>query len=339
MNICIIFGGKSTEYEVSLRSAYTVLESIDTKKYTIHKIGISKSGSWYLFNGENSEILENQWHKNTQNKPLCVDFSEKRLVCAGQKIRADVLFPIMHGQYGEDGRIQAVAELLGARLVGVSCASASLCMDKYLCKSVAQREKIPVVPYIVLREGELSGHEDIFERLNTSELFIKPTLGGSSVGISHVRKGEDLNQALICAFKHSDTVLAERAIKGKECEVGVLEVNGKIITTCVGAISYDGDFYDYEVKYHSDGVRYEIPAKIPQKSATLCRNYAKILFKALGCHGMCRVDFFVTDKGRVYFNEVNAIPGFTSASIYPMLLSHEGYGMRTLIDTLIKNAH
>ena len=338
MNVCVFFGGRSNEHEVSLRSSYAVLEAIDTEKHTVHKIGISRDGKWYLFEGENREILEDKWVKNSKNTPVCVDFSAKKLICGEKTVDADIIFPVMHGEDGEDGKIQAVASLLGSRLVGVSSAAASLCMDKYLCKLVARDNSIKTAPYEILRQGEAQKARGVFERLKTKEAFVKPTICGSSVGISRVKRGESIDVALSHAFKYSDSVLIEKTIKGRECEVAVLEEKGKIIASRVGALSYESDFYDYATKYKSNRVKYEIPAKIPSECVNLCRNYAKIMFKALGCTGLCRVDFFVTSAHTVYFNEVNAIPGFTEGSMYPMLMADIGLDMRTLVETLIKNA-
>ncbi len=340
--ICVLFGGKSTEYEVSLRSATFVLSVMEKLPYKIHKIGITKEGKWLLFKGEKSEIAEDKWHENPKNEPICVDFSQKTFFTKDEIIYPDIIFPVMHGEDGEDGRVQSVAELLGISLVGVDSFSASLCMDKEKCKIIAQSSAIPVTPYVALRKnGE--DNEKIIGMIKTDirrgvDVFVKPSRGGSSVGISHVRDERLLDCAIETAFSFCDTVLIEKTVKGHECEVAILEKDGELIISEVGEISYEGDFYDYDVKYKSSSVRYEIPAKIPQESRTLCQKYAKEIFLLLGCRSMARVDFFVTEQGQVYFNEINAIPGFTSISMYPMLISHMGITHSELISTLIKNA-
>ncbi len=339
LEICVLFGGMSSEHEVSLASAHTVLGAIDEKKYIVRKIGITRGGEWYLFEGSISEILEDKWHKSDKKVPICVDFLEKCLVCGDKKIRPSVAFPVMHGEYGEDGRVQSLFELLGIKCVGADSRCASLCMDKYLCKCVATRERIPVTPYITVKKG----HYEINELLckigeSICDLFVKPSLGGSSVGISHIHSEGELAGALERALKYSDTVLIEEAIKGSECEVAILEREGECVVSEVGQICYEADFYDYQTKYFSSSVKYKIPASISLKCAEECRDFAKRLFLALGCRGMSRFDFFVCENGQIYFNEVNAIPGFTGGSMYPMLLRAQGYELEVLIDALIASA-
>ena len=333
-DIFILFGGASNEYEVSLLSAHNVLCTLDSERFNIHKIGITRQGEWYLFKGTLDEIANGEWAQSGKKVPICVDFSSKSFIIDGKSVRPSIAFPIMHGEYGEDGRIQSLFELLNIKCVGVDSASASLCMDKHLCKCIAESALIPTSPYIVLRRGEYS-LEEIKEEIGKSfDLFVKPSRGGSSVGISHIRKRRELKGALERAFAVCDTVLIEQAIVGRECEVAILENGTELIVSEVGEISYQSDFYDYETKYHDKGVKYQIPAGIPQKSADMCRNFAKTLFKLLGCRGMARVDFFVGEDG-VFFNEINAIPGFTQSSMYAMLLKNKGFSLKFVLDTLI----
>lgn len=342
ISVCVLFGGKSSEYEVSLSSAYAVLEAIDNEKYIVYKIGVSRDLEMYLFEGENEQILNDTWLEKAKNKPICVDFCKKSLVCEGEKIKPTLAFPVMHGEYGEDGRIQALFELLDIKIVGASSAGASLCMDKLLCKSVAMRELIPVVPYVALSQREAkkiteAELTELFRDLG-QDVFVKPTKCGSSVGITRVRSEKALREAIKTALECSDTVLIEKSISGKECEVALTEIDGEVVASEVGEISYKADFYDYKTKYASSKVKYKIPAKIPKECRDLCQKYAKELFCALGARSLCRADFFVTDKAEVYFNEVNSIPGFTRGSMYPMLLERQGYKMSELVDLLIKQA-
>ena len=334
-DIFVLFGGQSSEYEVSLKSAYQILLAIDDKKYNVHKIGITRQGEWYLFKGKIEEILEDSWHKNEKNVPICVDFSSKSFVIEGKRLRPSVALPIMHGEYGEDGRVQSLFELLGIKCALVDSACASLCMDKHLCKCVALSSLIPVAPYIVVNEQDYS-YEKLLLEIGEGEcdLFVKPSRGGSSVGISHIRSTRELEGAMSRAFEICDTVLIEEAILGKECEVAILENNGQMIVSEVGEISHESDFYDYETKYHSNGVKYHIPAKISQKCAEECRDFAKSLFSLLGCSGLARVDFLVRED-EVFFNEINAIPGFTKSSMYPMLLERKGFALNAIIDALL----
>lgn len=337
--VFILFGGKSSEYEVSLASAHSVLSAIDEAEWDVIKIGITRDGKWYRFFGENEEILKDIWHKNSKNKPLCVDFSRKCFVSEGEELKADIAFAVMHGEYGEDGRIQSLFELLEIELVGPDSFSASLCMDKQLCKTVAMREGIPVAPYTELTKRQFEESDSLWAELEGlgDDIFIKPSRAGSSVGITHIHAENELNAALLNAFSVCDRVLAEKAIHGNECEVAILENGSGIIVSEVGKIVHKSDFYDYETKYHSDGVEYEIPAKIPEECRLLCKNYAMELYRALGCGGLCRFDFFVTEH-EVIFNEVNAIPGFTSGSMYPMLMRKAGYSLSGLVSALLSKS-
>lgn len=332
--VCVLFGGKSEEYEVSLRSAYTVLRAIDIERFEIIKIGITRQGEWFLYEGENEQILSGEWVRNDKNTPTSVDFVEKCFTFGARRERPDVIFGVLHGAYGEDGRVQALCELLEIPHIGASCASSALCMDKLLCKTVAMRELVPIVPFVAITRKELieSGADYDFE----GDVFVKPSTGGSSIGISHIRDKAHLPLAIDNAMRYSSTILIERAIKGSECEVAVFELDGKIMVSEVGQISYKTDFYDYDAKYHSNSIKYKIPAKISEECRILCQKYALKMFNALGVRGLCRVDFFVSDEGEVYFNEVNSIPGFTEGSMYPMLMARLGYDTTTLITTLIE---
>lgn len=334
-DIFILFGGQSSEYEVSLASVCNVLSFVDGDKYNVHKIGITRRGEWYFIEGEIDCILEDNWEQRCKKVPICVDFSSKSFILEGKRIRPSAVIPILHGEYGEDGRVQSLFELLDLRCVGVDSACASLCMDKGLCKCVALSSLIPVVPYIAVGRREYS-LDTLISEIGEGEcdLFVKPSRGGSSVGITHVRHTNELDSAMKHAFEYCDTVLVEEAISGRECEVAILEGDGEIIVSEVGEILYSSDFYDYETKYHSDGVKYQIPAKISPKCADECREFAKKLFILLGCRGMARVDFFVRED-EIFFNEINAIPGFTSSSMYPMLLERKGFALNSIIDFLI----
>lgn len=331
----ILFGGQSGEYEVSLKSAYNILDAID-EKYIKYKIGIAKSGEWYLFEGDNELILNDMWLEGGKNTPLCVDFSKKCFVCGGKELFLDVAFLVLHGDFGEDGRVQSLFELLEIPFVGCDAKSSAVCMDKYLCKTIAIREFVPVVPFVCVSREDFQ--RDEYDCNFEGNVFVKPIDKGSSIGISRARGKEQIKTSLALALGHSKEALIEKEIKGAECEVAIAQINGEIIVSEVGQISYKGDFYDYETKYNSKSVKYKIPAKISKECRNLCKNYAKAMFKALGCRHLCRVDFFVTRDGEIYFNEVNTLPGFTKGSMYPMLLNQQGYNMPRLVDSLIEEA-
>ena len=336
LRVCVLFGGQSGEYEVSLSSATTILRAINYDKYAVHKIGITRDGRCYLFEGDNELILKDKWLENGKNTPICVDFSKKRLFSEEQELCPDVVFPALHGDFGEDGRVQALFELLNIPMVGPSTASASTCMDKHLCKSVAMRELVPVVPYVAFSKRDFINGNTECEL--DGIVFVKPSTAGSSLGITRASGKSEIACAIAKALEYSNEALVEREVRGRECEVAVTEIGGQIVVSEVGQISYKSEFYDYATKYKTGNVKYKIPAKIGEECRNLCKKYAKTLFEALGCHGHARFDFFVTKEKEIYFNEVNALPGFTEGSMYPMLMNKLGYDMPRLIDLLITEA-
>lgn len=324
-SVCIIFGGKSEEYEVSLRSCYSVLENINTDKYEITKIGITRDGKWFKFLGKNEDILNDTWQKNTE--PIKINFSTG---CVDNSEKIDVVLPVMHGTFCEDGRLQGIFESLGIKYVGCDSFSSFLCMDKELTKMVAKSVNVPVVPSICIR------NRTDFPKKIAYPAFIKPCLSGSSRGAGKVNSFSQLQSALDNAFLYSHKVLIEEFIECTECEIGVLEAaRGDIIFSEVGSLNYNSDFYDYNTKYISNGTTYSIPAKIPTYVSNKIKEYAKILFNALGCKGLARLDFFVTKDNKIYFNEINTLPGFTSISMYPMLFKNLGYSFTEIIDILV----
>ncbi|MBO5374526.1 MAG: D-alanine--D-alanine ligase [Clostridia bacterium] len=333
LRVCVIFGGQSGEHEVSLSSATAILNAMNYDKYIVYKIGITRTGEWYLFEGENGLVLEDKWLENGKNTPICVDFARKCLISDGKELQIDVAFPALHGDFGEDGRVQALFELLGIPMVGPSTASAATCMDKHLCKSIAMRELVPVAPYVAFSRRDFINGDTECEL--DGVVFVKPSTAGSSLGITRASGKSEIACAIAEALKYSNEALVEREIRGRECEVAVTEIDGQIVVSEVGEISYKGEFYDYATKYKSSKVKYKIPARIGEECRNLCKKYAKTLFKALGCHGHARFDFFVTKEKEIYFNEVNALPGFTEGSMYPMLMNKLGYDMPRLIDLLI----
>ena len=327
MLVCIMFGGKSEEYEVSLRSAYCVLENIDTDKYEIEKIGITRDGRWLRYLGNNEDVLNDRWERHTE--PISIDFSTG---CIDKTIKFDIIFPVMHGSFCEDGRLQSIFESLGIRCVGCDSLSSFLCMDKELTKMVANSHHIPIVPYACIR-----GKKDLPSKISFP-VFVKPALSGSSRGAKKVSSYLELEKAIDEAFLYSRKVLIEEFIEGIECEIGALEVDcGNVIFSQVGSLNYNSEFYDYDTKYINNDTTYSIPADIPLHIQDKITEYARVLYKALGIKDLCRLDFFVSKNGKIYFNEVNTLPGFTSISMYPMLFKNLGYSITEIIDILLKN--
>jgi D-alanine-D-alanine ligase len=338
--LCVAFGGKSNEYEVSLKSAYAVLSNIDCEKYEIIKIGITKEGKWYLFNGDISLIKNDTWWDEKNILPVTVDISLGSFMVFDKNvyhITPDAVLPVMHGAFGEDGRIQGLFEMSGIKCVGFSSFSSMIGMDKYLTKAVCDNIGIPNARYAVINKCDMACFDKICEKIEKIgyPVFIKPCRSGSSVGVTKVSDKTNLYDAVSKAFLHSDKVLAEEKISGKETEIALICEGGTLKFSTAGSLKYKSEFYDYDTKYNSNDVEYNIPADIPQKSYEKIKEYAKELFYALGGEGFCRMDFFVKENGDVIFNEVNTLPGFTDISMFPMLFMYDGYTFSSLVDAVI----
>ncbi len=334
--LCVIFGGKSNEYEVSLRSAYEVLSNIDGEKYDVIMLGITKNGEWYIFEGGIEEILNDTWHKG-HILPVTLDLSSGHLIVLERDIYArdvDVFFPVMHGETVEDGRIQGLFDIAGVKYVGCGAFASHICMDKGLTRNEAIKCGIPVASGIVLNKKSYGRVDKI-----DFPVFIKPCMGGSSIGVTRATNKEELNKGIELAFSYCDNILIENAIEGEEIEVAVIETKGGLLATSVGMVRHGREVYDYEAKYRATDIEYLIPAPIDEKTEKYARECAKKLFLALGCKGLSRIDFFVTGKKEVIFNEVNTMPGFTRVSMYPKLIMQIGYTYEKMLDTLIEGAH
>lgn len=335
-SICILFGGKSEEYEVSLLSSFNVLKNIDYDKYEVHKIGITSDGKWLRYFGSDEKILKNTWQNDNDTSDVLIDFSTGSV----DKLPIDTVFiPIMHGTFCEDGRLQGIFETLGAKYIGCNAHSSFLCMDKHLTKLVAQSIGVPVVPSLCVNKNSFDFEKVRKEVLNFMyPVFIKPTKSGSSRGSGVVYSENSLLGALMCAFEFSDSVLIERFVKCTECEIGVLSTHSITIFSPVGSISYGGEFYDYNEKYINNKTVYNIPATVSYEVQRKITKYSKDLFSRLGCYGLSRLDFFVDENEKIYFNEINTFPGFTKESMFPMLFEKIGYTFKDIIDILIENA-
>lgn len=331
--VLVIFGGKSEEYEVSLRSAYSVLTSIDTDRHEIIKMGITREGKYLHFTGDNEEIINDSWTEHTS--PVKIDFSTG---CVDNLGKIDAVLPMVHGAFCEDGRLQGIFEALDIKCVGCDSHSSFLCMDKHLCKMVAESVGAPVVRSLCVAKNQMDNFHSVLRTVSKIgyPVFVKPALSGSSRGCTYVDRADLLYSAVNEALLYSKKVLIEEFIEGIECEIGALELEkGNVIFSEVGALSYDSDFYDYEAKYINGGTQYQIPAKLPSEITNKIKEYARNLFVALGCRGLARLDFFVRADGSIYFNEINTLPGFTKISMYPMLFEALGYSMREITNILL----
>ncbi len=315
--VLFLFGGNSSEHEISCKSIINVIDNIDTFKYLYRIVGITKDGKWIECDKEN--IVDNSWY----------DMEEISNIIEYLK-RYDVIFPIMHGKGGEDGKLQGLFETFGFNFVGCSSTASMIGMNKYLSKIVFDSIGIPQVPYI-----KYDNNIDDIDKLGYP-LIVKPCNGGSSIGINKVNNKDELIDAINKALEYDNNIIVEKFIKSREFECAVLEDEGLIISD-VGEIIYNNDFYDYDDKYINE-VKLDIPAKINDELRNKIRKYSKEVFKYINGKGLCRVDYlYDEDNDKLYLNEINTLPGFTDISMYPMLMKEAGYSYKDLISTLIES--
>lgn len=342
--IAIIFGGQSTEHEVSRFSAEAVLRNIDTGRFDVAMIGITKDGRWLSYDGPIGLIGTGEWQALAESR----QDSKQMLLTAGAAIaeaerdnkKIDVVFPVLHGANGEDGTIQGLFELAGIPYVGCGVLGSALGMDKAYAKVVFEKEGIPQGKYLVYsRKQILRDMGEIIPEVETTltyPCFVKPSNAGSSVGVSKAHDRGELESALIFAAKYDRRVLVEEFIDGWEAECAILGNDDPAAST-VGQVVPCNEFYDYEAKYMSgDDSEVIIPARLPSEVTEKIRNYAVKAFKALDCSGLARVDFFVRkDDNGIYINEINTMPGFTQISMYSKLWAASGLPYGKLIEKLI----
>lgn len=305
--ITVIYGGKSFEHDISIRSYKSFVENIN-KKYQLSTIYVDKDGLWY----ENNKLMNN-----------VVDFLKEQ----------DVIFPLIHGNIGEDGKLQGLFETFDIKYVGSNTISSALAMDKAFCKIILDKYNIKQVPYVILNKK--TKIKEITSKLNYP-VIVKPANGGSSIGISIANNARELIKALSNAFKYDKKVVVEKFVKARELEVGVIENSG-IICSSIGEIKSQG-FYDFDSKYIKD-TEVIVNADLKKETKLKIKEYAREIFKILECSGFARVDFLYDEiNEELYFNEINTIPGFTDISMFPKLFINDGYSYSEIIDILIKNA-
>ena len=347
LNVCILFGGISPEHEVSLRSAESVLNHIDKDKYNILPVGITKAGQWIYFGGTDYSMLPaGTWMECPGNCPAAISpvRGQGLLRFDADTVTAapiDVAFPVLHGENGEDGAMQGLLQMAGIPYVGPHVSASAVAMDKTLTKLVIDKEGIPQAAWELVRAEELpekmASIVASLEARFAYPMFVKPAGTGSSVGVSKAADREKLKAAITAAAKFDSKILVEEFIKGKEIEVAVLG-NAEPVASVCGEIDSGAEFYDYDAKYLTDTSTAYIPARICEDLQNRIREAAVRVFKAVGCQGLSRVDFFATEDGRLVFNEINTIPGFTSISMYPKLFTASGIPYSRLIDELLKLA-
>jgi D-alanine-D-alanine ligase len=340
LRVGVLFGGRSGEHEVSLASAASVIRGMDPDKYEAVPIGITKEGHWLI--GAGAQKMLPEVLKGGQRVMMTADPTDAALVRldgSGGGQRLDVVFPVMHGTFGEDGTIQGLLDLAGLPFVGAGVLGSAIGMDKDVAKRLLQVAKIPVVPWITVHRAEWDKDakeiQRSIERKFKYPVFVKPAALGSSVGMTKVHSRAELGPALNLASEFAMKILVERAVVAREIEVSVLG-NDEPAASIPGEIVPHREFYDYAAKYLEEGTQLLIPAKLNTAQVKKIQSLAVAAFRALELSGMARVDFFVEKKGgKIFLNEVNTIPGFTSISMYPKLWEASGIPFRELIEKLI----
>lgn len=338
--LAVIFGGNSSEYEVSLQSVYSVLENIKTEKYEVIPIGITRQGDWYRFLGDYEQILENTWMEDADNL-IPVVISQNRSVHGmiefrqGQcsVVRLDGVFPVLHGKNGEDGTVQGMLELAGIPVIGCNTLASALCMDKDRAHKLVSLEKISVPKSVIITPSMVRKLTPLVKELKYP-LFVKPVRAGSSFGITKIYREEELQSAIELAFQHDSQVIIEENIEG--FEVGCAVLGRETLTVGrVDEIELTEGFFDYTEKYTLKTSQIFMPARIDEVTEKRIQKTAAAIYRALGCSGFARVDMFLTPSGEIVFNEVNTIPGFTSHSRYPNMMKGIGMSFEEMLDRLI----
>lgn len=346
IRVGVLFGGRSPEHEVSLVSAKNVISALDSEKYEVVQIGITKKGKWIhsdkTLGLSNLEDAPRSEEIILSNNPQVTGFYflENNSPTKFQKL--DVIFPVLHGVFGEDGSLQGLLELSGIPYVGCGVLASALGMDKSIQKQLLERAGFPVTPWVEIRNNEFKKDQDnIYKKIyNLSfPLFVKPANMGSSVGVHKVHNKKDLQDALHDAFRYDTKILAEMAVPAaREIECAVIG-NDDPQTSILGEIKPANEFYDYNDKYINGKSRVIIPADLPKKIEELIRHYALVAFKILNCSGLTRVDFLLNGNSlKIYINEINTLPGFTSISMFPKLFEASGIKLSPLLDELIHSA-
>ena len=341
--IAIIFGGRSSEHEISCVSAGGVLAALDKNKYEPILIGITRGGNWvHVSQDFPLEIRGGVLPEVPADAPAVIA-DIHGLHVGGKLIKIDVIFPLLHGPYGEDGTIQGFCEMANIAYVGSGVLASAVAMDKSFAKPIFASHGMNVVPGFVIKKSDWKAKPAQFEK-NAAELefplFVKPARGGSSRGTTKVKSAKEFVSAVEAAHNFDTKALVEKAIHGLEVECAVLEINGAPEASIVGSISIDPkfEFYDFEAKYLDGATRIELPALIPSEIAEDIRTKAIQAFKALGCSGLARVDFFYATTGEIFINELNTMPGFTATSVFPKMWAATGKNYESIIEELIKTA-
>ncbi|MGA8547172.1 MAG: D-alanine--D-alanine ligase family protein [Mycobacterium sp.] len=355
IRVAVVFGGRSNEHAISCVSAGSILRNLDPERFEVVAVGITPDGSWVLTDGDPDALaITNRQLPGVSSESgteLALAADPQRagelvsLSPGGAEVLAsvDVVFPVLHGPYGEDGTIQGLLELAGVPYVGAGVLASAAGMDKEFTKKLLLAEGLPIGAHAVLRTSQSTLEPTQRESLGLP-VFVKPARGGSSIGVSRVTSWEELPAAIGLARQHDPKVIVEAAVVGRELECGVLEFpDGTVQASTVGEIRVAGvrgredSFYDFATKYLDDAAELDVPAKIDDEVSEAVRELAIRAFKAIDCQGLARVDFFLTDDGPIV-NEVNTMPGFTTISMYPRMWAASGMEYSALVATMVETA-
>jgi D-alanine-D-alanine ligase len=355
VRVAVVFGGRSNEHAISCVSAGSILRNLDPERFEVVAVGITPDGSWVLTDGDPDALaitdrqLPGVSSESGTELALTADPGRAgqlvSLSPGGAEVLAsvDVVFPVLHGPYGEDGTIQGLLELAGVPYVGAGVLASAAGMDKEFTKKLLVAEGLPIGDYAVLRPSQSALDVEQLERLGLPA-FVKPARGGSSIGVSRVTSWQELPAAIAHARQHDPKVIVESAVVGRELECGVLEFpDGTVQASTVGEIRVAGvrgreeSFYDFATKYLDDAAELDVPAKIDDDVSDAVRELAIRAFKAIDCQGLARVDFFLTEDGPL-INEVNTMPGFTTISMYPRMWAASGVDYQSLLSTMVDTA-
>ena len=351
----VVFGGASSEHEISCLSAASVLANLDPARYRVLPVGITKGGLWFVYTGEVQSVENGAWEQDAEHLLPCVIspctathglFVLDKAAGTFRVEKLDCVFPVVHGENCEDGKLQGLLALSGIPFVGCDTLSSAVTMDKVTTKLLLSSYGIPQAKWTLVYRHELAaGEEKAIARVEAAlpyPVFVKPSGTGSSFGVSRAANREELSRALGDAAQYDEKILIEEEICGSEVEVALLERVGEdgrktLQASTPGEIVPDGEFYDYEAKYVKGTSRCLAPAGISASAAERVRMYAKQIFSALGCAGFSRADFFVSGE-KIIFNEINTIPGFTAISMYPKLFGYDGIAYPELLNILVDSA-
>ncbi len=346
MKIAVLFGGVSSEHEVSLSSAYNVITNLEKSKFEIIPIGITKNGHWLYYPGPYEKILTGEWQNDMDCCPAVIspDRTHGGILKIMENfeyalLKIDCVFPMFHGRNGEDGTIQGLLELAGIPYVGCNLLSSATCMDKVTTHILLEAAGIKCADWCSVTKENIKDLDYKCEEISQKLLFpifTKPANTGSSVGISKCCDKKSLRQGMITAFTHDDKIICESEIIGKEVECALLG-NSNAKASILGQIVPSGDFYDYDSKYENES-KLIIPADLDEQTTLKVKQIAIKAYKVMGCSGFARIDFFVTQNKEIYLNEINTIPGFTNISMYPMLWNKGGLPYEQLLEKLIELA-